>query len=131
MSEGPLCRLALRVDGEADGPELHLRDGMVPITPMRSRRQADDVAGLRLREHALERDGWEVVALVDDYLAVVRDDILNLLLADEALYHRDVELAIPGFLARSDLPDLLRLDAQEERQLRQPLVEKRPSVDQD
>src|SRR5207249_6221529 len=93
--------------------------------------QADDVAGLRLREHAFERDGREVVALVDDYLAVVRDDILNLLLVDEALDHRDVELAIPGFLARSDLPDLLRLDAQEERQLRQPLVEKRPSMDQD
>jgi hypothetical protein len=42
-----------------------------------------------------------------------------------------VEPAVSGLLARSDLPDFLRLDAEEQRELRQPLVEKRAPVDQD
>jgi hypothetical protein len=52
-----------------------------------------------------------VVALVDDDLTVVGDDVLDTILADETLDHRDIELAVTGLLARSDLPDLLRLQA--------------------
>ncbi len=66
-----------------------------------------------------------MVALVDDDLTVVGDDVLDTVLADEALDHRDVEPAVTGLLARSDLADLLRFDAQEQRQLSQPLVEQR------
>ncbi|MGH8471232.1 MAG: hypothetical protein ACREVJ_01965 [Gammaproteobacteria bacterium] len=36
VSEGALRRLALRVD-KADRPELHLRDGTVPIAPLPDR----------------------------------------------------------------------------------------------
>src|SRR5690349_18849955 len=89
-----------------------LRNGVVPVTTLRSRRQADHVARLRLGHHALERDGRQVVALVDDDLAIVREDVLDPLLADEALDHRDVEPAVPGFPAGPDLADLLRLDSQ-------------------
>ena len=76
--EGPPRRLALRVDGEADRPELHLGDRVVPVPTLRRRRQADDVAGLHLGEHALERDGGQVVALVDDHVAVARDEVVDL-----------------------------------------------------
>ena len=55
------------------------------VMPLRRRRQADDVASLRLGEHALERDGRNMVTLVHDLLAVVGDDVLDLVLAYEAL----------------------------------------------
>ena len=54
MSEGALCRLTLRVHRKADRPELHRRDRMMPIAPLWSRGQPDDVARLHLGEHALK-----------------------------------------------------------------------------
>lgn len=77
--------------------------------------ETDQVAGLRLGENALERDGGQVVALVHDDLSVVGGDALNLLLANEAVDHRDIKPAVPGLLARFDLSSFLRLDAEEQR----------------
>ena len=71
-----------------------------------------------------EHDHRELTGAVD-HLSVARNNIFDPLLADEALDHRHVELAIPGLLARSDLADLVRFDAEKEGQLSQPLVENR------
>jgi hypothetical protein len=53
-SEGTLCRLALRIHNKADRPELHCGDRMVPIAPLWSGGQPDDVARLYLGEYALK-----------------------------------------------------------------------------
>ena len=45
---------------------------MAAITALWSRRESDDVASLRFGENSLERCGWQVVALVDDDLSVLR-----------------------------------------------------------
>ncbi len=72
-----------------------------------------------------------MVALIDDHLTVVCDDIFDLLLPDEALDHCHVQFAIAGLLACSDLADLLRLDAEEQGELCQPLVQERSPMHQD
>jgi hypothetical protein len=131
VGKGAVRGLALRIDGETNGPQLHFGDRMVAVATLRCGGETDNVTPLRLREHSLERDCREVVALVDDYLPVGGDHILDLFSTNQALDHRHIEPAVRGLLPRSNLPDFLRLDAQEQRELRQPLVEKRAPVDQD
>ena len=77
MGEGPLRGLTLWIDGKANGAKLHLGNWMMAITALWSRRKSDDVASLRFGEYSLERCGWQVVALVDDDLSVVRHEILE------------------------------------------------------
>src|ERR1044071_1489749 len=48
MSERPPCRLAPRIHGEADRPQLHLQDWVVPIPPLRRGGQPYDVPGFDL-----------------------------------------------------------------------------------
>ena len=104
---------------------------MVPVAALRRRGQPDDVASLRLREHALERDRRQVVALVDDDLAIAGHEVVDGFLAHEALDHRDVDSAGGLPLSGADLPDLLLVDSQEHGELRAPLVEQRFPVHQD
>ena len=54
MRERTLRGMALGIDGETDGAELHGGNGMVPITTLWSRRQTDDVARLSLCKYPLE-----------------------------------------------------------------------------
>src|SRR5262245_61396965 len=91
MIEWALRSLILGVDGETDWAELHLGAGVVSVTPLRRRREVDEVASLGLGEYALEGHRWQVVALVDDDLAVLRDEVFDGALPDEALNHRNVE----------------------------------------
>src|SRR3989304_1875779 len=72
-----------------------------------------------------------MMALVDDDLPVVRHDVLHRALADQALDHCDAQPAIPGLLPSSNLAYPPRVNAQEQGELCQPLVEKRAPVDQD
>jgi len=96
VRERALGCLALCINREANGAELHIGDGMVTIPALPSCSEPNDVARFNLGKHALERRRRQVVALVDDDLPVVRDQILDLLTAHKALDHRDGELAI-GF----------------------------------
>jgi hypothetical protein len=53
--------------------------------------EADNVPSPDLRENALERDGRHVVvALVDNDVPVHRHEVVDALLPDEALDHRDI-----------------------------------------
>ena len=90
---------------------------MVPIPALRRCGKPNDVAGLYLGKHALERHCWEVVALVDDDLPVVRDETLDLLLPHKALDHGDVKMAVPRLFSRPDLPNARKLDVEEQGQL--------------
>ena len=84
-------RLGSGVHGEADRAELHLDDRLKAIAPAWRRGQPGDEARLHLGQHSLERNCGDVVALIDDHLAVGRDDVVDALLADEALDHRHVQ----------------------------------------
>ena len=124
-------RLRLGVHLEAHRAELHLGDRMMTVAPLRRRGKPDDVPGLYLAKHALELHRGEVMALVDDHLTVAGDEIGDGVLAHEALDHRDVDAARGRALRTSDLPDLLSIEAEEQRELRQPLIEKGLSMDED
>src|SRR6266849_1549968 len=131
VSKGTLRRLALGIDDKANRAELHLGNRMMAIAALWRSRQADDVTGFRLGKHAFEGGGREMVALIDDHLTVVRDDIFDFFLPDEALDHCHIQFAIAGLLACSDLADLLRLDAEKQAELCQPLVQERSPMHQD
>src|SRR5688500_6387952 len=49
----PPCRVAPGIYGETNAPELHLQEGMVRISAVRSGGHAQDLTGADLREHAL------------------------------------------------------------------------------
>ena len=72
-----------------------------------------------------------MVALVDDHVAVARDDVVHAPLADEALEHRDVQPTRRLALACTDLADRFRIEAEEHPELGHPLVEQRLPMDQD
>jgi hypothetical protein len=80
--ERAVSRLRLGVDREADRAELHLGDRMMTIAPLRRGRQPDDVPRLDLRKNALERGCRQVMALVDDHLAIVGNQVSDGVLAN-------------------------------------------------
>ncbi len=131
MVERAASGLALRIDPEDDGTELHLDDGLVPISPLRSGGQADEVARLHLGEYALERDCRQMVTFVDDDVSVPGDEIIDLPLSDEALDHRHIEPAVRFTFAPAHLTHVLLIDSEEHRELRDPLIEKGLAVDED
>lgn len=71
------------------------------------------------------------MALVNDDMPVAGDDVVDLLVAKQALDHRDVELAVRLALPAADLTHAFRIDSQEERELRHPLVEQRSPMNED
>ena len=104
---------------------------MAAIAALRRRGQPDDVTRLRRRQHALERDRREMVALVDNDLSVAGHEIRDGLSAHQALDRRDVDAAGRVALSGADLSDLLGVDTEEYGELRTPLVEQRSSMYQD
>ena len=93
-------------------------------------RQPHDELRADSREHSFERDGRDVVTLVHDDVAVVADDLVDLVAPDEALDHRDVQAPVRLSDAASDSTDLSRIDAEMQRQLLHPLVQERLAVDE-
>lgn len=74
-------------------PALHKGDGVLAILPRRRCRQPQNVARLNLFAHLLERKGRQVMALVDDYLAVVSNRITDLAFPPEALNDCNIDNA--------------------------------------
>lgn len=69
-----------------------------------------------------------VMALIHDDMAVLGHEIVDLVIAQQALDHRDVDPPREPTLPASDSPDGLLLHIEKERQLRDPLIEKRLAV---
>ncbi|HEX4454663.1 MAG TPA: hypothetical protein VH143_27575, partial [Kofleriaceae bacterium] len=92
----------LRVDREAHRPELHLQDWMVAVASLGRRGQADDVARLGRGDDALVRDRGDVVALVNDDVAVARDKLGEVFPSRKGLDHGDVDVAGDALFARAD-----------------------------
>lgn len=72
-----------------------------------------------------------MVTLVDDHVAVSRNEIFHLSLADQALEHRDIQEAVWLLLPSTDLTDVLRLDAEKLLELAFPLIKQRLTVNED
>src|SRR5437773_9433314 len=123
--------LALGVNEKADRPELHFEYGVMPVPAMRCCGQPQDVSGLHLREHALERDCRYVVALVHDHVPIRRDPIIHATLANQALEHRNIQGAVVTALPASDPSNLRLVDSKKHRQLGDPLIEERTAMDKD
>ena len=104
---------------------------MVTIFAEWRRGQADDILGLHLFQDLLEGESGQMVALVDDHLAVFHDKIPDLTLALEALDHGYVYLTGSGRLAAADLPNRSGGEIQESREPRPPLIQKLLPVDDD
>src|SRR5438093_10926286 len=71
-----------------------------------------------------------MVAFVHDHVPIRGHDIVYSVLSYDALDHGDVEPAVGLALATSYLTHLLLVDAEEHRELRDPLVQKGPAVDE-
>ena len=130
MVEWSPSSLAFRINGEADRPQLHLQNGMMSIPAMRRSGEAEDVAGLDRREHALEGNGRYVMAFIHDDLAVSFYDVINETLMNQALDHGHVEAPVWLALTTADLADLPLSKAEKHGELRHPLIEKRTAMDE-
>jgi hypothetical protein len=103
---------------------------MMTVSPLRRGRQSQQKPCLCLGQHALEGNGGKMVAFIDDDVPVVRDEIVNAILAHQALNHRDVEPSVRLTLTAADLSDILIGNTKKHRKLRNPLLEQRLSVDE-
>src|ERR1035441_3995426 len=71
-------------------PTLHVDDGMVSIFTLGSCRQAEDVLRFHLLHHLLEGERRQMVALIDNDLTVLCDEILDSVFVVGALDDCDV-----------------------------------------
>src|SRR5580658_9615974 len=123
--------LAPRVHSEPNRPKLHLGNRVVSIAALRCCREPSDIARLHLREHTLERDRRQVMALVNNYVPIAADEIVYLILVDKTLDHRHIEPTVWLALTAADATNVLLVDAQKHCQLCDPLCKKWPPVDDD
>ena len=91
---------------------------MLAVTALRRRRETGHVACAHLREDPLEGDGGDVVTLVHDDVPIPGDEVRHVVLAHQALDHRNVDLSGDAMHSAPDAPDGRRDDAKERGQLR-------------
>ena len=72
---------------------LHEDDRMVAVLACDGCRQANDESGFGLACHLLETVRRQVMALVDDHMAVLGDAVIDYAFADETLNDADVNLS--------------------------------------
>src|SRR5213594_2296716 len=94
-------------------PSCNLGDRMKPVSPAGPGSQSGDEARLHFPQDSLEGRRWDVVALVDDHMAVCRDQVVDATRAHEALDHRHVQRAGGRMLASTDLANRLGREAEE------------------
>jgi len=131
MVEGTLCELTARIDFESNGSDLHVGDRLMTVAALRRRGQADHVLRLDIGENSLKRDGWQVVAFIDNHLPILGDTVVHRIFAGQALDHGDIDLSSRLASASANLIDSFRILAKKYADLRSPLFQQRLSVCQD
>ncbi len=106
----------------ANRSALHDHDRMVVVAPRGRCGQPYDVPGLHLLHDLLETEGRKVVALVNDDLAVICDDVVHCTLAVEALDEGNVNEMAWTTLPATDFADGFWRDVEQGKQLLPPLV---------
>jgi hypothetical protein len=77
MIEGALCGLTVWVGARTHGSNLHMNNGLVTIAALRCGDETDGEPRFDLGEHALERDRWEMMTFVNDYLPTLGDALVT------------------------------------------------------
>ena len=96
---------------------------MMPILAGDRRGKTHNVARFRPAGDELEADGREVVALVNDQVTVVADDVAHLTVAYEALDQSNVDAPGRLALAAADGADVAIFGRQEGLQSLAPLID--------
>lgn len=128
MPERALGGLPFRIDAESHRAALHEDDRVMPVLAGYGRRQAEDVFRLAAPGHRLEADRRQMVAFVDDQMAVLADDVIDLALAGQTLDDRNVDNAGGFAFAAADLADGLGREIEKGGEPGNPLVEKLPAM---
>ena len=106
-----------------DGTALHEHDGVMTVLPRHRRRQSRDVLRLGATDGQFESAGGNMVALVHDHEAVVRDAVVHLAAPHQALHHGDVNRSGELPPSPSQATDLPFRDAQKLGQPGDPLIQ--------
>ena len=89
----------------ANRPALHEDDRVVAVFARDGGRQAHHEAGLGRSRHQLETVGRQMVAFVDDQVAVVSDPVVDDAFLHQALDDRDIEQSVESSATSADSPD--------------------------
>jgi hypothetical protein len=109
---------------------LHRDDGLVTVSPVGRCGETCDVSGREGREHALDLNGGDVVALVDHDMAVSADEVVEIIAASERLDHRNVDLPREPASAGAHSANRLRREAEEFAEPFAPLFDQRFPVNE-
>ena len=129
--ERSCCRLLLGVDAVTDGTTLHNNDRVVTILPRDRRREAKQVSSLCLARDGLKANGGQVMAFVDDDMAVFGDHIGHDAFPHKALHESNIDVSSGFPLSAMDDANLLRRNIKKDSQASDPLIEKLPTMDKD
>ena len=130
MPERTLGRLPLCINAEPHRAALHEDDRMVPVFAADGCRQAEDAFRLAAPGHRLKTDRRQMVAFVDDQMAILANDVIDLALARQTLNDRYIDNAGGLAFATADLADGFWRKIEKGREAGDPLVEELPAVDQ-
>src|ERR1700761_9476373 len=80
------CRLCLGINAVTNRTALHENDRMMAVLPCDGGRQSKDELGFGFSGHGLESHGGQMVAFIDDDMPVIRDQIGDGTLPNQALH---------------------------------------------
>jgi hypothetical protein len=109
---------------------MHRHHGLEAVSPIRRRRQTEPSAHRNLANRTFERNGGNVVALVNYDEPVTFRLLRKIVPASKALNHRQVDHTARLPL-RTDLSDVLLVETEVRGQTVSPLFEKGLAVDDD
>ena len=130
-----LQMLALRAPfsrgcGKPYGSELHVKDWLQAVPAARSSGHSGNELSFHLREDHFERYRGDMVTLIYHNVPIARHSVRDTGLSHQALDHRNVDKTSRPIPPRANLTYLLWFLAKKERELSNPLIEKRLAVDE-
>src|SRR5262249_14627739 len=117
-------------DCASDRAALHRQYRMKAISPVRRGSEARYIASWDRRKYPFDRHGWNVMALIHNYVPVGAQPLGRELGASERLHHRDVYTLCCAVPPTSDLANRVRRDAGEFVKPFGPLLDQWPSVNE-
>src|SRR5688572_14809029 len=109
---------------------LHEDNRMVPVLACDGCRQTNDEAASGVAYHLLETVSRQVMALVDNHVAVLGDAVVSCAFSEQTLKDADVNQSSRSISSSADSPDRLGWDIEERRESLNPLIEQLPAMDQ-
>lgn len=131
VGEGACGGLLAGIDSVSDGAALHEDDGMVSVLAGDGGGEAEDEFGFCASGDEFEALCGEVVAFVDDEVAVVGDEVFDHALANEALDDGDVDPAGECFASAAEVSDLFFFELEKLRKALDPLIHELLAVHED